>query len=738
MAHGACRGRHRLTVSVLGRRACLVQARRPLRGRDVRRVSDGCVRRQPILERIHGRTVADPYRWLENGGTAECARWLTEQERLLVEHTPLSQVRTRAAFRALLDESADGAGVAVSAPVVRGQRTFFVRQRIGQEMPVLVVAVEGAGPGVGNVLLDPLELDPSGATSLLAWRPSWTGRLLAFQTAVGGAESPKLRVLDVARGRVVDDPLFLNRPTAVAWLPDDSGFYYVTGSPAEPRRVRLHRIGDDPESDPVVWETHMRHLSVSLGPEGRWLLVSAAPGAQTGNVLRMADLRATAARGGDYASPELVIVHDGTSQGSSALVKSGPRGLLYAVTDAQAPRGRVCVIDPADPRSSAWTTVVEPGPDAVLSACTALHDPRSRQVRLLVGTVSNGVPRLTLHEMSGRPLTDIPTPGSGPGTINGLSTPPGDSDRMWFRYTDFTTPPTVYRLALPEGRCLPEARPTTGTTTARPGPRSRRQEPVVRHLTYPSEDGTPIGLYVISPPGARGPRPALLTAYGGFGASAAPAYSPTIAAWVKAGGIYAVAGVRGGGEQGTTWHAAGRGPNKPHAFADFACAARHLIDQDLTTAPQLAVKGASHSGLMVAVAITRNPELYAAAVCSDAVTDMVRYPQLGLGAWWANEFGTPDEPDQLDTLLGYSPYHNVRSGVRYPAVLLTSPRTDPRVDAAHMRKFTAALQHATDSGKPVLLRTEDGAGHGPRTATRHADLHSDVLAFCAQHTGLVL
>ncbi|MYW00401.1 prolyl oligopeptidase family serine peptidase [Streptomyces sp. SID3343] len=702
-------------------------------------MSDECVRRQPILERIHGRTVADPYRWLENDGTAECARWLAGQEQLLVRHTPASQTRTRAAFRALLSRSTERAGAVVSAPVVRGRRQFFMRQRIGQEMPVLVAAVEGVGAEAGKILLDPVALDPSGATSLSAWRPSWTGRLLAFQTAAGGAEAPHLRVLDVAKGRVVDGPLALGRPSAVAWLPDDSGFYYVTGSPAEPRRVRLHRIGNDPTRDPVVWETGMRHLSVSLGPEGRWLVVSAAPGAQTGNELRLADLWTTAACGRDPENPELVTVHDGTSQGSSALVKAGPRGLLYAVTDAEAPRGRVCVVDPAVPRSSAWTTVVEPGPDAVLSACTALTDPAGGQVRLLVSTVGNGVPRLALHDVTGRLLTDIPTPGSGPGTISGLSTPPGDADRVWFRYTDFVTPSTVHRFDLAEGRCLPEEGSASGTTAIRRSPLvSRRQEPVVRQFTYPSEDGTPVGLYVIAPPGSHGPRPTLLTAYGGFGASAAPAYSPTIAAWVRAGGIYAVAGVRGGGEQGTTWHAAGSGPNKPHAFADFAAAARRLVDQGLTTPRQLAVKGASHSGLMVAVAITRNPELYAAAVCSDAVTDMVRYPLFGLGAWWAEEFGTPHEPDQLDALLGYSPYHNVRPGIHYPAVLLTSPRIDPRVGAAHMRKFTAALQHATGSGKPVLLRTEDGVGHGPRTATRQVDLQSDVLAFCAEHTGLVL
>ncbi|MYS22163.1 prolyl oligopeptidase [Streptomyces sp. DvalAA-14] len=698
------------------------------------------LRREPFVESVQGRTVCDPYRWLEDDTDAECVQWLAAQDRMFAEHRP--GWRARPAFRALLDELMDRGGAAVpvvSAPVVRGSRRFFLRRRAGQEMPVLVAAAEGEADEAGRVIVDPMELDPSGGTSLLAWRPSWSGRLLAFQVAAGGSESPRLRVLDVTRGRPVDGPLVLGRPTAVAWLADDTGFYYVTGSPAEPRRVRLHHLGDDPAHDPVVLETPMRHLSVSLSPDGRWLLVSAAAGPQTGNILRLADLQADATAGRGPGDPHLVTVHDGTAQGSSALVKAGPRGLLYAITDAGAPRGRVCVIDPAEPHSSAWTTVVEPGPDALLSACTALRDPGSGEVRLLVSTVRNGVPFLALHDVTGRRLTDIATPGTGPGTISGLSTPPGDSDRVWFRYTDFVTPPAVHRFALPQQRCEPETRHVSGIAAGGPRPPSRRPEqPVVRQLICRSEDGTPVGLYVISPAAPfDGPRPALLTAYGGFGASAAPAYSPSITAWVRAGGIYAVAGVRGGGEHGTTWHTAGRGAGKPNAFADFAAAARHLIDQGLTTPAQLAVKGASHSGLMVAVAITRNPELYAAAVCSDAITDMVRYPLFGLGAWWTKEFGTADDPDQLDTLLSYSPYHNVRPGTRYPAVLLTSPRVDPRVDAAHMRKLTAALQHATASGRPVLLRTEDGVGHGPRTASRYADLHSDALAFCAEHTGLV-
>ncbi|WKK23963.1 prolyl oligopeptidase family serine peptidase [Streptomyces olivoreticuli] len=695
-------------------------------------------RRQPADEEIHGRLVPDPFRWLEDDTSAECEQWLRKQQRVLARHA--AAWRTEPLFRALLGELTDSGGAVVpvvSSPVLRGRRRFFLRRCAGQDLPVLFTALDGEDAGAEHVVLDPMRLDPSGRTILSAWRPSWSGRLLAFQVASGGAEEPVLQVLDVTDGQMVGQPLAPGLRSPIAWLADDTGFYYVTGGPTEVRRVRLHRIGDDGAHDPVVFETQMRHLSVSLGPEGRWLTVSAAPGAQTGNILHLADLADLApgpAGPRGPAAPEFVRVHDGTADGSSALIKTGPRGLLYGITNAGAPLGRVCLIDPADPRSTAWTTLVETAPGSLLSACTALTDPSSSQVQLLVSTVSNGVPRLCLHDLTGRKLTDITTPGSGPGSISALSTPPGDTDRLWFTYTDFTTPPAVHRLTLPQGQCQPETgHPPAGSTSP-----SRHERPAVRQVTYRSADGTPVSLYLIAPAADHdGPRPALLTAYGGFGASAAPAYSPTITAWVRAGGIYAVAAIRGGGEQGTTWHAAGQGHNKPNAFADFAAAARYLIDHQLTTPAQLAIKGASHSGLTVAVAFTRDPGLYAAAVCSDALTDMVRYPRFGLGAWWTKEFGTPDDPAQLDTLLSYSPYHNVRPGTRYPAILLTSPRTDPRVGAAHMRKFAAALQQATTSGKPVLLRTEDGVGHGPRAVSRYTPLQSDALAFCAHHTGLL-
>jgi prolyl oligopeptidase len=479
----------------------------------------------------------------------------------------------------------------------------------------------------------------------------------------------------------------------------------------------LHILGERSDQDVVVFRTELPQLTVKTSGHGH-LMISTSPGATSGNALWLGQIR--------DASPELI--HDGTEDGTRAVLKFAPDGRILAVTDTGAPFGRLCSVDARSPGSSNWRTLVTEEPGVVLTDCAPLADPGTGEPLLLVSKSEHGEGRLLLHDAAGTELHSLTLPG--PGTVSRLTTSPA-GDHAWFSYTDFVTVPTVYTVDTATRRCVPDS-----PEQAAPGETSTR--PQVRQVSYTSKDGTSVRMYLIGvPPNGDGPRPTLLTAYGGFGASALPGYSPSTLAWVQAGGIYAVASVRGGGEQGTGWHAAGRGPNKPNAIDDFTSAARWLIDEGWTTPDRLAIKGASHSGLLVAGAITREPGRYAAAVCSDALTDMLRYPQFGLGRLWTEEFGSPDDPGELDTLLGYSPYHWVRPGTSYPAVLFTCARVDPRVDSLHTRKMTAALQHANASGAPVVLRCESDVGHGARSMSRQLELQADILAFCAEHTGLV-
>lgn len=685
-------------------------------------------RRDTTVEHLHGHTVADPYRWLEHDHSPECQAWLDGQEQVFTDHAASWSHRTT--WRTLLEE-ASGAGSTVSPmsspPLWRHGRRFHARAVPGQQLPVLMVT-EPDRPA--RTLLDPLDVDASGTTVLDAWRPSPTGNLLAYQMSHQGDERPRLRVLDVATGEAVDEPLSPGRVTPVAWLGDDTGFFYVhtpEGSPG--RRLRLHRIGTGPHHDPVLFTTDLPQFSVTTSPDGRHLMLSAAPGATSGNRLWLAPVP-------HRPEQELrpVPVFDGTAQGTRAVLKFAPGGRIYAITDDGAPFGRLCAVDPNNPHSRAWETIIAQEQESVLTACVALTDPATAQVRLLTTRTRHGLSDLRLHAGDGTLLAEVEVPGAG--HVSRLTAPPEGSASAWFTYTDFTTPPTVHRFDLHERRCVPETPEKPDSPERASGRAAVDERPVVEQAAYTSRDGTAVRMHLITPPGRTGPLPTLLTAYGGFGASTPPAYSASINAWVEAGGAYAIASVRGGGEGGTGWHAAGSGTNKPNAIADFLAAARWLIDQEWSAPDRLAIRGASHSGFMVAAALTQAPELFTAAVCSDSVTDMLRYQYFGLGHLWTQEFGTAQDPAQTGTLLSYSPYHRVRPGTPYPAVLLTCPRVDPRVDSLHTRKMTAALQHATTSGRPVVLRCESGVGHGPRALDRWLGLQTDVLAFCAVHTGL--
>ncbi|MDF5751626.1 prolyl oligopeptidase family serine peptidase [Spongiactinospora sp. TRM90649] len=707
-------------------------------------------------DRLHGRVVADPYRWLEDDRAGECAEWLAVQAESFARHSAAWPHTER--WRALLTR-ASSAGTEVTPPVWRGDRCFFLRHPPERQLPVLVTVRPGEPE---RILLDPLATDPSALTTLDAWRPSPSGDLVAYQLSRKGDERPHLWVLDVHTGHPTDGPITPGHRTPIAWLPDDSAFFYIRTdnkppSPADEhacgtdgevrgvgdRELRLHTVGGG--DGPALFRTALPLFTVTISPDGRLLMLSAAPGATSGNQLWLAE---TPSGPGAWRVPE--PIHDGTAEGSRAVLKFAPGGRIYAITDSGAPFGRLCAVDPAAPEAARWRTLVGEQPGEVLADCAILTAPVTGELQLLVARSHDGSGRLSLHNAEGNLIEAFPPPGAG--SISRLSAPPHGGPSAWFTYTDFVTPPALHRFDLPEHPAPEPLRPVACADGVMPpavrgfgllGRSDAEETPhwagdaVARQVTYGSKDGTRVRMHLIHPAGVEAPMPVLLTAYGGFGVSTPPAYSPSVTAWVGAGGGYAVACVRGGGERGTAWHAAGSGVNKPNAIDDFVAAAEWLIEGGWTTPRQLAIRGTSHSGLMVAAALTRRPELYAAAVCSDAVTDMVRYHRFGLGPMWAAEFGTADDPAQLDVLLGYSPYHRVRPGADYPAVLLTCPRTDPRVDSLHTRKLAAALQAAAGSrGRPVVLRCEADVGHGPRSRAKWLDLQTDVLAFCAAHTGL--
>jgi prolyl oligopeptidase len=673
-------------------------------------------RRQDVVEVLHGVEVADPYRWLEDPASDETVRWSEAQDQLV--RTYLDGRPGRDALEARLQELL-AAGLA-SVPALRGERAFFMRRGAGQEHAVLVVR-EG---DTERVLIDPSALSEDDTTTLDDWVPSVEGDRLAYWLSEGGDEEASLLVMDVATGEVVEGPIDRTRYCPLAWLPGGEEYYYGRRLPADAvpegedrfhRRIWRHRVGADPAGDELVFgegRDKTEYHSLDVSRDGRWLVIGASAGTAPRNDLYIADLA------GDRV---LRPIQEGVDAETGGGVEDD--GRLWLRTNLDASRFRIVVADPARPEPDAWRDVV-PESDAVLEGFTLTDG------AVVVASTRHAVGRVTACDRAtGTPRAEVELPG--PGSVLGVSSRPEGGDDAWIGWTDFTTPPRVYRYTVPTGALelwmdAPGEVDTKGV--------------VATQDVYRSKDGTEVRMFILHREGLErdGRRPTILYGYGGFDISLTPEYSAAINAWVEQGGVYAIANLRGGSEEGEAWHRAGMREHKQNVFDDFAAAAERLIETGWTTPERLGISGGSNGGLLVGVALTQRPELFAAVVCSAPLLDMVRYERFGLGQTWNDEYGRADDPTEFRWLYGYSPYHHVTPDTRYPAVLFTVFESDTRVDPLHARKLCAALQWATSSGRPVLLRRERRVGHGARSVRRSVDLAVDTLSFMADQLGLEL
>jgi prolyl oligopeptidase len=713
--------------------------------------------RLDLVEDLHGRTVADPYRWLEDAADPATEAWSTAQDDLYARYRsgvvagaaadgPLAKGPLTARLSALL-----GAGF-VGTPAWRGDRRFFARRTGEQEHAVVVVAEPDPDvPGAERerVLVDPVALDPAGTTTLDAWQPSKEGDLLAYQVSHGGTEESVLHVLDVATGELVDGPVDRARYSPVAWEPGGGAYFYVRRLapellPADEqqyhRRVWRHVVGTDPAQDLEVFGDGLdmtNYYGVSVSRDGRWLLVSASAGTAPRTDVWIADLAA--------AGPGVVPAFREVAVGYDAEVGAwvGRDGRLYVHTTLDADRGRLAVADPADPGVPHWRTLLAEDPEAVLEDVAVVDGggDDTVPVQLLASWRRHAVSEVTVHDPATGARLDgdagtVTLPGLG--STGGLATRPDGGPDVWFTYTDHTTVTEVHRYDARTGR--------TSLWAAPPGAVADVPDVRVQHVVATSADGTPVRAFVVARADALDadgrplrPAPTILYGYGGFQISLDPAYSAATLAWVEAGGVYVVANLRGGGEEGEAWHRAGRREHKQHVFDDFHAVADHLVAHGWTTPDRLACWGGSNGGLLVGAALTQRPESFAAVVCSAPLLDMVRYQRFGLGTTWTDEYGDAEAPRELDWLLSYSPYHRVVDGTAYPATLFTIFDGDTRVDPLHARKLAAAVQAATSATPvqaPVLVRREKGVGHGGRALSRTIALTVEQLQFVADRTGL--
>lgn len=676
------------------------------------------------VDTYHGVAVADPFRWLEGDvrTNPDVAAWVAAQNRVTRAYLDALPGRDRIAQRLRQLWDYDKFGV----PEVRGERLFFRMQTGLQNQPPLYV--QDGLDGEPRLLIDPNGWAADGATALDAVEPSPDGSLLAYSVQDGGTDWRIIRVLDVASGETLSDEIRWAKFTGIEWAPDGRSFFYARyPEPPEGQiytarnynhAVYRHRLGTPQSEDELVYarpQSPEDNVGAEVSDDGRWLVVTASQGTDERYEIVLIDLR----RGGE---PRVLIPgfeYDYTLVGQDA------RGRLLFRTNNGAPRGRIIAVDPRRPQPANWIEVVAEREDVLVGADRVGEQIVARYLTDARSTVRR-------FGLDGRALGEVELPGLG--SAAGFEGGPRDR-ATFYSFTSFNRPATIYRLDLRRGESAVFRAPEIPFDP---------NDYVVEQVFYESRDGTRVPMFVArhrtTTPNGR--RPTLLYGYGGFNAAQTPSFQVQRLQWMEMGGVFVLANIRGGSEYGAEWHDAGRLLNKQNVYDDFIAAGEALIAGGWTAPAHLAVQGRSNGGLLVGAVINQRPDLFAAALPMVGVMDMLRFNQFSAGRFWTDDYGDPAEEAHFRNLYAYSPYHNVREGVEYPAVLITTADTDDRVVPGHSFKYAARLQAAQGGrveagGRPRLIRIETRAGHGSGRPTDQLIAEAaDMWAFIAYHTGL--
>ena len=645
----------------------------------------------PVTDTLHGVEIVDDYRWLEalEKDSPEVEAWTTAQNdhtRATLEALPCRE-RLSKALEPWMTLGAVGTPVITDAG-------YYYTERSGRQNHA-VLRHRAKGEATGRAILDVNELDEKGLTSLDWWRPNERGDLVAFGTSRQGSEMSELHILDVASGTWLADEI-VGKVSFSGWMPDGRSFFYsALRDPKDPysRETRFHIVGTAPRFDRVVVRQTDPSKIPSAGPstDGKWLIGGLSRGWQA-NDLWVCDLAAWR-QSGELEKTVIAEGLDGRFDPIDVI-----DGTLYMSTTFGSPRGSIVAVDLAKPAREQWKTLLPERADMVLEGV-------SRAEGCFVTSWSKDVcSRFEVMDMSGKVLHEIPLPGLG---TAGISTD-HRTHEAFISYTSYDSPRTIFQTHVMHPKLAPWAR------TEIPGDLSAY---TVEQKRAKSKDGTEVPMFIVRRKDMKfdGTNPTLLYGYGGFNVSLTPSFNPTIVPWLDAGGVYVVANLRGGGEFGEEWHRAGMQDRKQNVFDDFYACAEWLIREKYTSSAHLAIEGGSNGGLLTGVASTQRPDLFAAAIVAVPLLDMVRYHDFLIARYWVPEYGSSEDSTQFRTLFAYSPYHNVKKGAKYPALLVTAGENDSRVHPLHARKFAARVQAlaANDrSQDPILLWVDRDAGHG--------------------------
>lgn len=657
-------------------------------------ISYPTTKRLDLTENLHGKTVADPYRWLEDDvrKSNEVKEWVEAQNK--VTNAYLQTIPERELIQKRITDLWNYERY--TAPVKVAGKYFFRKNDGLQNQMVLYVADSlSAEP---RVLIDPNAWTKDGTIALGGTAISPDGRYLAYGTSEAGSDWEVWRVMDIRTGKVLPDELRWVKFSGASWTADGKGFFYCRYP--EPKKgeafqslnmnqqVMYHRIGTSQEDDVLVYKRpdHPEWgFSLSVTDDGRYLVMNTWKGTDHKYRLSYRDLSEP------YAM--FVDLIDVFENDYTLIDNDGP--IFYLKTDNNAPNGRIIALDIRQPAKENWKEIVPEAKEKLEGANVVGNT-------LITFYLKDAKTQVKLYSLGGKFLREINLPGIG--TAGGFAGKRTDTE-TFFSFSSYATPPSIFRYDFN----------TNEVTLYRQAKvKFQAEDYIVEQVFYTSKDGTKIPMFITRRKDLKlnGDTPTLLYGYGGFSISLTPAFSPAIAAWLEMGGIYCVANLRGGGEYGESWHKAGTKSQKQNVFDDFIAAAEYLIEKKYTNPSKLAIKGGSNGGLLVGAVMTQRPDLFGVCLPHVGVMDMLRFHKFTAGRFWVDDYGSPDNPEDFAALLKYSPYHNLKKGTKYPATMVITADTDDRVVPGHSFKFAAQLQYCQAGEAPVLARIESRAGHG--------------------------
>ena len=680
--------------------------------------------RGTTVDDYHGTKVADPYRGFESLDSPATRAWTAAQAQLT--QTYLAGIPQREQIRRRVAQIYDFERTGI--PFAESGRYFYTDNSGQQEQSVLLSVAPLAG--LPNVVIDPNILPAGNHPVVVGYVANRSATLLAYGVSSAGSDWTDWHLRDLASGQDLPDVLRHTKYYRPVFTPDGRGLYYSAFPPPKSgeelsaadlhNAIYYHALGSDGASDRRILGDGVHpdwQYEPFLSEDGRWLIVRAGEGEV-----------------GDKAVEDLYLVDTGASAPAPRAVTQGfgaayvyagtDAGLLYFLTSLNAPNGRVVAIDPLHPEQANWKNVIAEGADAIdlgdRSVTLVAH-------QLIVRSIHDAHSRVTVYGLDGARREEIALPGLG--SANGFAGHAADSE-TFYSFTDLITAPTIYRYDFASRSSSVFRAPRVAYEA---GAYEQRQ------VFYTGRDGTRIPMLLAYRRGAnlQGDNPLLLNGYGGFGIPLLPRFDPATITWMEMGGVFAVANIRGGGEYGESWHRQGTLTHKQVVFDDFIAAAEWLIANHYTSTARLAIHGRSNGGLLIGACVTQRPDLFGAALAQVGVMDMLRFNRFGQGAGWEGDYGSPQDPQQFQALYAYSPVHNVRSGVRYPATLVITGDHDTRVMPMHSFKFAAALQAAQAGPAPILLAVDVASGHGGgETVSQAVSQDADMFAFLVKNLAM--